>query len=300
MTVILFALSLVTIYPGAGTAGFDFLHISPTAREAALAGAAVSRPQGAMGFFYNPAILSQGGTNNGELTYINYPAGIHLGSVGYVQPLGTNKGVGIGIFYLNSGTIKRTNDQGEEMGTFGSSYLNLNLSGGLRIIDRLALGLAFSGLYGAIDTFFSLGVAGNLGITYEIPDYHIHFGFAASNLGVEVKTFGGYRNPLPLEIALGASWEPITALNLNASIHKPIDNRWNFRAGIEGWVNEYLVLRGGYYSLGADLAYGGGGDVLAGFTTGLGIRYQRYQIDYAFIPMVVLGITHRLSLSFSL
>lgn len=300
MAVILLALSLIPIDPDAGSVGFDFLHISPTAREAALAGAAVARPQGAMAFFYNPANLSQTAVASGEITYINYPAGIHLGSLAYDQPLGSNKGVGVGVFYLNSGTMKRTNDQGDEMGIFGSSYVNLNVSGGLRVIDQLSLGIGVSGLYGAIDTFFSLGVAGSFGAIYEIPGYHLHLGFTASNLGLEIKTFSGSRDPLPLEFAWGAAYEPIPALNLNASLHKPIDNRLNFRAGIEGWVNNYLVLRGGYSSLGADLAYGGGSDVLAGFTTGFGIRYQRYQFDYCFVPMVVLGVVHRLSLSFSL
>ncbi len=297
-------LEMSLIDPGVGTAGYNFLHILPTAREAALAGSAVARPKGAMGFYYNPAVLFQTPEQVAELSYINYVAGMHLGSLGYAQALGLNKGVGLGIFYFNSGKMKRTNEQGDEMGdgleTFSASYAQFNISGGVRFFDRLALGMGLCGLYGAIDTFFSFGIAGNFGLVYEIKDYGLNLGFRAANLGREWKTFNGVRDRMPTEFGVGVSWEPISALNMNLSLHKPVDNRLNVGLGVEGWVNDYLVIRLGYNSLGQDLTSGSGSDIIAGFTTGLGVRYDRYQVDYCFVPMVVLGFSHRISFSFSL
>ncbi len=291
-------LSLVVFYPGAGTAGFDFLRITPTAREAALGGAPAVGAGNGFNFYYNPAGIATGSA--AHIGYINYPAGIHAGSAGYSQPVTDNYGVGVGVFYLNSGRMKRTNEQGEELGTFGVSYANLNLSGGIRLPYDLAFGLGLNGLYGGIDSFFSLAVAANIGISYQPSVLPLKLGFVVQNLGGELKPFGSTRDPLPLEFRLGGYWEPIPALNLNLALAKPIDNRFNFRAGIEGWVTKELALRAGYSSLGADLTGGTGWDPLAGFSIGLGIRYQRYQLDYCFVPMVVLGSAHRISLGFAL
>lgn len=297
MTSIVLALTLIAIDPGAGTTGFDFLQITPTAREAALAGASTAQPDGAFGFYYNPA--ATGAMTGAQFTYINYPAGIHLGSAAYTQPLDNTKGIGVGIYYLNSGTMKKTNEQGEELGTFGASFTCLNLSGSYRFISNLLVGAGIAGLYGTIDTFFSVGIVGNIGVTYEPPVPGLRLGFTARNLGAEIKPFGT-RDPMPLELNLGASWQPTPALNLNLNLNKPINNRFNIRAGIEGWVNQFLALRAGYNSLGSDLMVDSGADPLAGFAAGIGVRYNRYQLDYTFVPMVALGSAHRISFGFSL
>lgn len=297
MSVTFLALILIAFDPGAGTTGFEFLKIIPTAREAALAGACVSRPDGAFAFYYNPAVTCFGAA--GQFSYINYAAGIHLGSAAYTQPIDGTKSVGAGVYYLNSGTMKKTNEQGEELGTFGASFTSFILNGALHLHPALSVGTGVAGLYGAIDTFFAVGLIGNLGITYEPPLPGLRFGFAATKIGAQLKPFGT-RDPMPLELSIGATWEVNPALNLNLNLNKPIDNRFNISAGIEGWVNQFLALRAGYNTLGTDLMAGSGSDPLAGFAVGLGIRYHRYQLDYTFVPMVVLGIAHRISFGFSL
>lgn len=292
MSATILILTLVAVAPDAGSSAFDFLRINPTAREAALAGAATARSEGAFAFYYNPA--HAGGATAAQFTYINYIAGMHLGSAAYTQPLDETRGIGIGIYYLNSGVMKKTDEQGEELGTFTASYAQLNLSGNIQPISGLALGVGVTGLYGALDTFYSFGIAANLGLTYDPPVPGLRLGTSVANLGVQVKPFGA-RDPLPLEFNLGAAWEPVSGLNLNLNLNKPRDNRLNLRLGIEGWVNQYLALRAGYSSLGSDLMKGGGEDPLAGFAAGVGVRYNRYRLDYTFVPMVILGSSHRIS-----
>jgi len=294
------ALTLVTIDPNAGTAGFDFLHIAPTAREAAMAGATAGAGSGAMSFWYSPAHLTAAESPNAHIGYLNHVAGVHIGSLAYSQPVAADKGVGIGVVYLNSGRMKRTDEQDNELGTFGVSYADLNISGALELIPKLSVGLALQGLYGSIDTFFAFGVAGNAGIIYELPVPGLALGLAATNLGFQLKPFASQRDPLPWDCALGLGYQPNPALNLALDLHKSLDNRLGVRAGVEGWVNELLVLRAGYNTLGTDVQSGEGADILAGFTTGLGVRYRNYQLDYCFIPMLQLGMAHRISLSFRL
>jgi hypothetical protein len=293
-------IALVGIDPNAGTTGFDFLRITPTAREAAMGGAAVAGARGPMGFWFSPAHALSAESPRAQVGYLNYVAGIQTGSAAYSQPVGADKGAGFGIVYLNSGSMKRTNEHGEELGTFGVSYANLNLSGAMRIGDELSVGVALQGLYGSIDTFFGLGLAGNVGATYRLPVEGLTAGLAVRNVGYQLKSFQSGRDPMPIDLGFGLGYEPNPALDLVLDVHKPIDNRINVRAGVEGWIADLLAVRVGYTTEGIDLQAGGGEDILAGVTTGLGFRWHGYQLDYCFIPMVELGVAHRLSLAFSL
>ncbi|MBM3330349.1 PorV/PorQ family protein [candidate division WOR-3 bacterium] len=294
------ALVLVGIDPNAGTTGFDFLRITPTAREAAMGGAGIGSASSPMGFWFSPAHVLTAESPRAHVGYLNYVAGIHTGSAAYSQPVGTDKGVGFGIVYLNSGTMKRTNERGEELGTFGVSYANLNLSGAMRLADDFAVGVALQGLYGSIDTFFGLGLAGNLGATYRLPVAGLTAGLAVKNVGYQIRAFRDSVDPMPIDFGLGLAYQPNPALNVALDVRKPVDNRINVRAGVEGWVADLLVVRAGYTTEGVDLRAGAGEDILAGVTTGLGFRWRGYQLDYCFIPMVELGVAHRLSLAFSL
>jgi hypothetical protein len=300
MTSLAFMLALICADANAGTAGFDFLRIEPTAREAALGGAALARARSPLGFWYNPAHAPSTGSQRAHVGYLNYVAGIHLGSLGYAQPVNPELGVGLGIVYLNSGTMKRTNEHGEELGAFSSSYADLDLSASYRIIDRLTIGLGLQGLYGSIDTFFSLGVAGNLGAVAALPVAGLHAGLAVRNLGLQVQPFGTSRDPLPLELGVGLGYSPVDAVDLMLDVRRPLDNDIAVRMGVEGRVGQYLILRAGYNSTGSQWKSGSGADVLAGLTTGLGVRYRGYELDYCFIPMVQLGSAHRISLAFTL
>ena len=300
MLALTLALTLIGIDPNAGTTGFDFLRLTPTAREAAMAGAAVASAPSPMGFWFSPAHVLAGGNPRAHVGYLNYVAGIQTGSAAYSQPVGTDKGVGFGIVYLNSGTMKRTDERGEELGTFGVSYANLNLSGAMRFGNALAVGIGLQGLYGSIDTFFGLGLAGNVGATYRLPVDGLTAGLAVKNVGYQLKAFQAGRDPLPIDFGLGLGYQPNPSLNLALDVHKPIDNIVNVRVGVEGWVADLLAVRVGYTTEGVDLKAGSGSDILAGVTTGLGFRWHGYQLDYCFIPMVELGVAHRLSLAFSL
>ncbi len=293
-------ITLVGIDPNAGTTGFDFLRLTPTAREAAMGGAAVGSASSPMGFWFNPAHALSAESARAHVGYLNYVAGIQTGSAAYNQPVGTGTGVGLGIVYLNSGAIKRTDDTGQEQGTFGVSYADLNLSGAMRFGEALTAGVGVQGLYGSIDTFFAMGLAGNVGATYQLPVEGLTAGLAVKNLGLQLKAFRDSLDPLPIDFGLGLGFQPDSALSLVLDVHKPIDDRVNVRAGVEGWVADLMAVRLGYSTEGVDLRAGGGDDILAGATFGLGFRWQRYRVDYCFIPMVELGVAHRLSLAFSL
>ncbi len=299
MLAMLMTLALVAVDPAAGTAGFDFLRITPTAREAALGGTGIGSGDGPMSFWFSPAHARATG-QRAQVSYAGHVAGIHAGALAYNRPVGNDFGLGLGVAFTTSGTMKRTNEFGEQLGTFGASFTALNVSGALDLGGDISAGAALQGLYGSIDTFFSIGLALNAGAVIRLPLDGLSAGVSVRNAGYELKPYRSSRDPLPLDIGAGLSFRPSRSLALAADVHKPIDNRVNFGLGIEGWIGEHLALRGGYSSLGIDLQTGGSTDILAGICAGLGVNYQGFQLDYGFTPMLPVGIAHRVSLAFSL
>lgn len=292
--------SLLAIDPGAGTAGFDFLRITPGAREAAMGGAAVGIADSPFAFWHNPALAAGTTEQQAQFGYLNYIGGIHIGSAGYSQPLARRQGIGVGVVYLNSGSMKRTDPSGNELGSFGVSFADFNVSTGYRLTDIVTLGAGLKALYGAIDTFYTIGIACNLGAEFKLPIEGINgltAGITARNIGYQVKAFQTQRDPMPIEFLAGFGFRPNPTIALGVDLIKPLDNRFHLRAGVEGWVADVVALRAGYSTMGSDLRSGTGTDILAGVSTGLGIRVHGYQLDYCFVPMVELGTAHRLSLS---
>ena len=72
-------IALVGIDPNAGTTGFDFLQLTPTAREAAMGGAAIGSAPSPMGFWFSPAHARWAEKPRAQVGYLNYVAGVQTG-----------------------------------------------------------------------------------------------------------------------------------------------------------------------------------------------------------------------------
>jgi long-subunit fatty acid transport protein len=298
MVNILLSLLLVSdISPDVGTTGFNFLKVAPTAREAGMGNAAIGLSDNVFSLWYNPAGITRLTNQQVGLSYISYVAGVQSGALSFVSPM-KDKALGIGGYYLNSGTMKRTDELGTELGTFSASYLDVNGAFGWRLMDKLSVGVGLKVLYGKIDTFWTLGAGGDLAVSYTLTN-GLQGTFVARNLGTSVKAFQIQNERLPTELALGFGYEPATWLKLALDLRKPFDNNLNAAAGVEGWITQNVCLRAGLTTAGGDLKAGGGSDILAGVSAGLGVKLKRYALDYSFTPMVVLSNTHRISFRYS-
>ena len=296
---IILLLSMISRDPNVGTAGFDLLNITIPAREAAMGNTALALSEDAFGFFFNPAGLVDIVESRFGTTYMNYLAGIQLGSLSYSKPFG-NKGLGVGITYLNSGSMKKTDISGNEEGTFSVAYANFDVAFGMLITEPIGIGVGLKGIYGKIDTFTSVGAGINLGGSFILPVNGLSLGVAVRNIGYVFKPFRDERDKLPLDFGAGINYSSRDKLNLNLDIIKPLYSKFGVRIGGEGWLTSFLALRAGYNSLGSDLKTGSGSDIAAGMSFGLGVKVLSYQLDYAFTPMLTLGRVHRFTLSFAL
>lgn len=281
-----------------GTTGFAFLKIGTSAREVGMGGASVGLSNDVNAIFWNPAGMARLTQAQAGLSYLNYVADIQCGFLGYAKPSG-KLGWGIGLAYLNSGTIKKTDVDNIDLGTFSSSFASLNFATGFRLRDEFLVGGTAKFLYAGVDTFKALALGLDLGATYTTPYPGLKAGFVVQNVGSQLKAFINQKDQLPIVLGLGIGYE-MSNLNLALDFNKPLDNRFVVKLGCEWWVHKNLGFRLGYNSLGSDWKTGGGADIIAGISTGLGIRYKNLSLDYAYTPYLALGNGHRISLSFQL
>lgn len=294
----LLSLALIcTQDPSVGTTGFNFLKITPTAREAAMGSAAIGFGDDAFGLWYNPAGLAGQRTSEAGLGYISYVGGVQSGVLSYVTPV-KDKTFGLGAYFLNSGAMKRTDDMGDELGTFTTSFLDINGAGAWQLSKALAVGAGLKLIYGGIDSFSSIAVGVDLSAKYLLTK-DLWGSAVVHNLGLTVKAFETQADKLPMDIAVGFGYAPIRDVRLDLELHKPSDNNINVRLGGEAWVTKNICLRAGLTTPSSDLQYGGGSDIAAGISLGLGFKVSHVVVDYAFTPMIVLGNTHRISLQYS-
>lgn len=281
-----------------GTTGFSFLKVGTSAREVAMGGASIGLAGGVNAICWNPAGIARIENAEAGLSYLHYIADIQSGFIGYAKPSG-KFGWGAGVVYLNSGAIKKTDIDNIDLGSFTASYASVNVAGGYTLYDKLRLGATAKFLYAGIDTFKAVGAAIDLGALYDIPFPGLKGGLVIQNLGGQLKAFVSQKDPLPLSIGIGAGYEN-PSFKGAVDLVKPLESGIVFKAGCEWWAHKLLCLRIGYNSLGSSLKTGGGTDILAGLSAGLGVRYRTIGLDYAYTPYLALGNGHRISLSFQL
>lgn len=292
---ILFLMVQFLIAGEVGTTGFTFLKLSGGAKEIAMGGACLGASKGVSALFLNPAGVIDLNKTQASITYLSYVADIHSGFLGYVKP-SQKMGYGIGIAYLNSGTMKRTDIDNNELGTFFVHYASLQTALGIKPYPNISFGGSIKLLYAAIDTFWTIGGALDIGGLYYYKD--LSLGGAIQNLGLQIKAFDREKDPLPLNFGIGLGYKLSEEIYTALDINKPIDNGFNFRFGVEWKIHKHFALRTGYNSMGGDLKSGGGSDILAGLSFGIGIDYKEVVLDYAYTPCLILGNSHRISLSF--
>jgi hypothetical protein len=284
--------------PEVGRTGFSFLKVTPTAREAAMGSTGIGLSDNLFGIWCNPAGLAGLSAKQLGVGYISYLGGVQSGAVAFALPADAIT-TGFGGYYLNSGRMARMDENMIQTGTFSASFLDLNLAGAKRLARRLELGVGVKVVYSGIDTFWTLGLAGNVGASYLLTVNGLRVSAAVRNLGAVLKPLVTKREELPLDIALGIGFQPSPSLALALEAHQPVDNDIEVRLGAEAWVHKYVCARLGITTVGGDLKSGGGSDILAGLSTGLGVKYRQFVLDYAFTPMVILGNAHRVSFRYS-
>lgn len=300
ITVAAVLLAVMTAPGMAGTAGFAFLQVPAGARAVSMGGAFTAIPGDPMGLYWNPATLTGMQRQMFTSTYTGYLMDMQAGFAGWVRPSGDDM-VGVSVNYFYGGSFTRTTmsnptGTGEE---FSTSSVALGGTYAHSFGPALSVGTTAKFVYSSIDTYSGNAFLVDVGAWYK-PSV-VSLGLALRNAGIQTKAFYQENDPVPTEIAAGASAAFLDdRLLVAVDACYPFQGKFNTALGVEYSPMDMLALRAGGNLRDMDASDNAGGGFFDALAFGAGTGWNRLSLDYAFKPFADLGSIHRFSLGIDL
>lgn len=303
-----FAVVLLVSGSAAGQTVYQFLDLDVSAREAALAGSALARTDDPSAFYYNPALAVSSKDRAVTFGFLKHVLDINGGYVFSTFQLPETGYFGVGIGYLNYGSFAKTDDAGNQYGTFsaGDAVLTLNYSNYLA--KDFSYGVNLKGIYSSIDTYSSAGLAFDFGLYYDFPQDLMGVGFSVVNAGQQLSYYDGVKEPLPFDVRLGVSKQlEHLPLILNFAFERLGDSGLSFSDKLRSFVigGEFLLsdnfhVRVGFNNLQHQQMKIGLSSGIEGLSFGLGLKFFGYGFDYSYSSWgPKIGGLHRINVTTS-
>ena len=216
-----------------GESTYQFLELTNSARMAALGGnqVAINDSTDLNVSYNNPSLLMPGMQNMLSVNYVGYFAGIRYGygAYSFKSPLPGN--FAVGMHYINYGEFIEALPNGEKTGaTFNAAEYALNLiwsneiklnstkkdstlyassTDSAKMMDkrRLTYGVNVKPILSAFESYQSVGIAADLGISYFSRNGLTVTSLVARNIGTQISTYyeGAERESIPFDLQFGVS-----------------------------------------------------------------------------------------------
>src|ERR1700677_3528124 len=186
-----------------GTSGETFLQIPLLARPAAMAGADTALATGVEGLEYNPAALSDLDNWEAAADQVSYAEGINLEEL----VAGWGRGVyggGLSLISLSTPLVPETDENGNQIGTFGMEDLALT-GGAARTWGPWSAGVNLRLVSLSLDNYVQHGAEADLGAGYAFG-YGLRLGLDLQHLGT-LSSSDGSSDPTPLTLRGGVGWQ---------------------------------------------------------------------------------------------
>jgi len=285
---LLTVLVLLTSLAGANT-GLQFLTFSQLPRGTALGEAFTGAAGDLTSATFNPAGLAKINKIQFALMHKSWFQDIYLNQGSVAIPLNKNVfSLGLTLNTVPDIPI-RTGASSEPLGQTNAEDAAFSL-GWSRSIQNLDWGLAAKLLYEKIHLNSTTGWAADVGVQYQYRDFR--FGAAVLNWGPKL-SLDQEDFSLPTQLRAGISYLLPEKLaqgkwTLLVDMVKPRDFDSYVNLGMEYVYQERYSAR---------LGYRGGEANQSDISFGLGIKYNRYAIDYAYLPFKSdLGSSHQIAL----
>jgi len=314
------------------------------ARPASLGGAFIAVPGDVHSVYYNPAALitlegvppgaygpHSGAEGTAErrpvsvpsatqflrnkqfaVSYLNHFLDFQSGFFVFGASLGKWGAAGVAFHYMNYGDFKRTDDLGNELGTFSAADLLFELSYAYLLAPNFSVGIGLKWVQGSIAEYRTTAVAADVGFFYSIPSQDLSFGFGVFNSGRVLDPYIQTKDRLPVNYRVGFS-KRLAHLPLLLSMegYRYEGEDPEFILGGEFTLTPYWLLRISYNSIGREQKLNQVGDKYAGISIGTGLRLDKTHFlrrgfwkvlyfDYAYTSAGHVGTLNRLSFRFEL
>lgn len=294
-----------------GNAIFNFLNVPSNAHTSALGGRNVSQIGSGPGFLSeNPALLrkTHDRTVFSNFTFLS-PAviGLHGSGVWHSDKIGAS--FGVAMTHFSYGNEPLTDAAGNILGTFRAYDQSLSITGAAKYGKNWHYGGNLKFIHAAYGAYRSSAVALDVGLNYFLETAGFQWGFAAKNMGVQLRSFAGQQEDLPFDLVMGVTQKMEKApfsISLTAQRMHDLEilhtdtafNRENF--GIAGkpglakqiishlilgtdiFLGEKIVLSGGFNLLRRnELAIRNIASGLTGFSYGMALQHKKLFFQFS-------------------
>jgi len=336
MRKLIILISLLTfVFPVAygqigGENTYDFLNLTNSARMAALGGnqIAINDSTDLNVSYNNPSLLRPDMKNMLSINYVGYFVGVKYGYAAYSfgTPLPGN--FAVGMHYINYGNFIEALPNGQKTGaTFNAAEYALNIIWSNQY-KRFTYGINLKPILSSFETYQSIGIAADLGISLFSKNRFTVTSLVARNIGTQITTYydGASRESIPFDLQFGISKKlqhaPIrfaaTMQHLQKwDLAKPIEDNTSgtivlkedkftkkfmrhLVLGIELLPSPNFTIRAGYnYQLRQELGFKDKMSTV-GFSWGFGFHISRFQLSYASARYHVAGASNLISVALNL
>ncbi len=284
------------------TSLFGILDMPSSARSSAMGGTNVGLADRDVTMAAdNPALMDSVAIGDFFLQYSPFLGGINLLNVGGAFSIGNAGLFGAGLSYLNYGEFQRTDDIGNDLGTFSPQDYCLRITKSHRL-GPFSLGANVKYLFTSIDGHSASAVAADLGGVFIHPRADFSFGVLVKNLGATLTFWQGSNPGLPLDLQVGASFKPRympARFSLNLSkLNRDLGYFDNFPAdgievngadvffrhlsvGMQLYIGKALTAMIGYNHLRNQELRLTQGNFGAGFSFGFELKIKKLQIIFS-------------------
>ena len=277
---------------------YTFLRLPLSAHAAALGGDNITMTDDdVMMMFHNPALITVTSVGTLGLQYMNYMSGCNNVSAAYNMLVKEKWNIGIGIDYMGYGSIRHTDADNNDMGTYNASEMAFYGTLGYELASNLAGGISLKYVYGNISSYNSMAVAVDLGLNYYLPESEWSFGIAVKNLGGQIMAYDEKFEALPLDVQAGVSKRLIgSPVRLSATLSdlNHLDYKFlnHLCLAAEFIISDEIYVGGGYNFRRADeMKVQEGTEGLsargAGLSFGGGINLEKIKINLAYSKLHV-------------
>lgn len=280
---------------------FQFLQLPASSHAAALGGDNVSIIENdAELSYHNPALLTNARERMLTLNYMNYLQRTNILGAGYTIATGERSMLGIKAQYLDFGSMKNVDADGNILGYFSAKDMVLMSTYSFDFSDRLTGGVSGKFIYSNYDLVYSLAIGVDLGLNYYNPDAMLSASVVVRNLGRQVKTYDETQEPLPFNLLVGISKDfehaPIRLSITLTDLHKwqaedfynSSDNSWkqillkHFIIGADIFPSSSTYLSIGHNLLLRSELKSHARRALEGFTIGAGLQLHNMKIGVSY------------------
>ena len=303
---------------------FSFFNTDFSATSLSLGGNVIAKSDDISLTYKTTSLLNQSQINHIALDYLSLSNEINLFSFVYANELKKFGMYNIGVKNLNYGNFQGYDANGFQTNEFHANDLMFFTGISKMIIKDLTLGLNLELLNSNYESFSAMAIASNTSLTYVNKKRKLIFSFSLNNLGRQINGFTDIKEKIPTSLKFGMSKSlnhlPFTYyISLHDlqrfDISGPVQASQSYRddetilkkmfyhVNIGGELNPFkknLFLRFGFNFQKRYQMMVRNIPQLAGFSSGVGIKFSSFSLDYAITSNHVSSVSSVFSLKMNL